>query len=578
MRWAAIPLTLLMAVACSETSVSKVDGDGKPGSSSGSGGDNTAPEADVLLRPVNPRTNDTVTAVAEATDADNDSITLSYAFTVDGVTVQDGPDTTLSGGEHFNKGQAIQVIVSASDGADSTTAESNTVVVANTPPTAPMVSILPTLACPADWTEMADGERCVQVFADGISTWQEAQTECNTMGGDLARISDADENEQITTMAAEAGMPGEHFWIGYNDLDTEGDWTWADGGPVTYENWRPGEPAGDDDDYSHCGTIYFIESMWGLWNDFWCDPPYGQGGYACQVEKTEADITCIIDEPSNDEDFDAIDYTVAWDVNETPFTDTEATTYDADTVPGDALGFDEIWTCSVTPNDGDENGPAGTATYAPEACPETWFSEDFNGESPTELRYNGDAYHNETSQSLQLAGGGVTYDNNVVYLKEHIPADMFYVSFDSSMSGPGDGVALIFSNDTDPTAHQPDQPYGVAGLNGYIVIFDIFHNATDPGSGDFVAVYQITEAWPHEMLVWDTSVPNLNDGVNHTFEVFVDAGRIQVAIDGTDYIDYDLPSYPYDEVMLGWGAHNGVMTSNTTVDNIVVACRKPGGE
>ena len=84
MRCSAISLTLLMAVACSETGVSKSDGDNEPGSSSGSGGDNTAPDAEVLLRPMNPRTNDTVTAVAEATDADNDTVTLSYAFTVDG--------------------------------------------------------------------------------------------------------------------------------------------------------------------------------------------------------------------------------------------------------------------------------------------------------------------------------------------------------------------------------------------------------------------------------------------------------------------------------------------------------------
>ena len=139
MRCASISLTLLIALACSETSVSKVDGDSKPGSSSGSGGDNAPPEAEVLLRPVNPRTNDTVNAVAEATDADGDSITLSYAFTVDGVNVQDGSDSTLSGGEHFNKGQTIQVIVSASDGSDSTTAGSNTVVVANTPPPPPPV-------------------------------------------------------------------------------------------------------------------------------------------------------------------------------------------------------------------------------------------------------------------------------------------------------------------------------------------------------------------------------------------------------------------------------------------------------
>ena len=59
---------------------------------------NTAPEiASVSMTPTTVYTNDTVSAVATATDADGDDLTLTYAFSVDGTIVQDGPDDTLDG-------------------------------------------------------------------------------------------------------------------------------------------------------------------------------------------------------------------------------------------------------------------------------------------------------------------------------------------------------------------------------------------------------------------------------------------------------------------------------------------------
>ena len=435
MRWTAMSLMVGLSVACSETGVNTLDEKSRAGTSDDAGDGNAPPEVTVVLRPLNVRTNGSVTAAAEATDPEGDPITVSYAFTVDGVTVQEGSETTLSGIDHFEKGQSIQAIATASDGTHESTAESNTVVVLNTPPTAPMVSI----------------------------------------------------------------------------------------------------------------------------------------------EEHEAGITCVVTEPANDDDVDPIDYGFVWDVDGVAFTDTSTTTYDADTVPGDALGFDELWTCTVTPNDGEEDGPSATATYMAEECPDAWFENDFNGETPTELEYNGDAYHDPPAGNVRLAGSGITYDNNVMYLKDTIPSDQFYVSFDTNMAGEGDGVALIISNDSDFTAHRPDQPYGIGGPTGYIVIFDTWSNVVDPGTSDFVAVYSLNETWPHTILVHNTSIPRLDDGVDHTFEITVNAGRILVDIDGLNYLDYDLPTLPDPEVMIGWGAHNGVMTGTKTVDNIVVSCRPPEG-
>ena len=63
-------------------------------------------------------------------------------------------------------------------------------------------------------------------------------------------------------------------------------------------------------------------------------------------------------------------YDLAWDVDATPFSGTVTTLIAGDSVPFDALGFDETWTCSVTPNDGEDDGVVGSASYTTEACDE----------------------------------------------------------------------------------------------------------------------------------------------------------------------------------------------------------------
>ncbi|MGB0639827.1 MAG: LamG-like jellyroll fold domain-containing protein, partial [Myxococcota bacterium] len=86
-------------------------------------------------------------------------------------------------------------------------------------------------------------------------------------------------------------------------------------------------------------------------------------------------LVCSIDEESTDADGDAISYTFEWDVDGSPFTGTDTTTYDNDTIPGDALGSEETWTCEATPNDGEDDGEYASATYdiLPTCVPSTEF-------------------------------------------------------------------------------------------------------------------------------------------------------------------------------------------------------------
>jgi hypothetical protein len=104
--------------------------------------ENGRPEvSDVALSPTELHTNDTLTATPTVSDPDGDSFTVTYAFSVNGSVVQDGPADSLSGVLHFDKHDTVSVEVTADDGDGIGTRTSETLTVRNTPPTAPEVSI-----------------------------------------------------------------------------------------------------------------------------------------------------------------------------------------------------------------------------------------------------------------------------------------------------------------------------------------------------------------------------------------------------------------------------------------------------
>ena len=79
-------------------------------------------------------------------------------------------------------------------------------------------------------------------------TWDAARIECAALGGHLAIISSAVEDNLLTASDARA-------WIGLNDIDVEGTFAWEDGSPVVYEDFhapfQPDDSRGDED----CGEI-----------------------------------------------------------------------------------------------------------------------------------------------------------------------------------------------------------------------------------------------------------------------------------------------------------------------------------
>jgi hypothetical protein len=74
------------------------------------------------------------------------------------------------------------------------------------------------------------------------------------------------------------------------------------------------------------------------------------------------DLVCVIDTDASDEDGDSISYTIEWDVDGTEYTSATTTYYTDDTVPAEDTNGEDVWICTITPSDGDEDGDSASAS------------------------------------------------------------------------------------------------------------------------------------------------------------------------------------------------------------------------
>jgi hypothetical protein len=97
-------------------------------------------------------------------------------------------------------------------------------------------------------------------------TWGEAEAHCATTGAHLARIDDEAQSRALADLAATRST--ERWWIGLSDRAQEGHAAWADGAPVTFTRWSPGQP-----DDAACGedcAALKPKGGAGTWSDAHC--------------------------------------------------------------------------------------------------------------------------------------------------------------------------------------------------------------------------------------------------------------------------------------------------------------------
>ncbi|MEO6771815.1 MAG: lectin-like protein [Kofleriaceae bacterium] len=109
--------------------------------------------------------------------------------------------------------------------------------------------------------------RCFATCSETL-TQPEAAMRCTAWGGTLAVIRDAQDQSCL-----QAALTND-VWLGYEQAATavqpDLGWSWTDGTPSTYTNWRSGEPNdtdGVENGQENCALMFSS----GSWNDAQCD-------------------------------------------------------------------------------------------------------------------------------------------------------------------------------------------------------------------------------------------------------------------------------------------------------------------
>lgn len=97
---------------------------------------------------------------------------------------------------------------------------------------------------------------------DSGFSFNDAEAFAVSMGGHLASIADAGENEFVRSQVIDWGGADRRGWIGYTDAASEGNFAWTDGSPSGFTSWNAGEPNNSN------GIENYVEILGnGLWND-----------------------------------------------------------------------------------------------------------------------------------------------------------------------------------------------------------------------------------------------------------------------------------------------------------------------
>ncbi|NEP90556.1 MAG: hypothetical protein F6K18_29140 [Okeania sp. SIO2C2] len=111
-------------------------------------------------------------------------------------------------------------------------------------------------------------------FLTKLATWTDAQAEAQEVDGNLVTINDEAEHDWLWGIFGTA----EPFWIGLNDVNDEGTFSWISGQDFDYEYWHPIKPdsgyyGGEDEDYVVMNWRDFSNPADG-WADVENDGPY----------------------------------------------------------------------------------------------------------------------------------------------------------------------------------------------------------------------------------------------------------------------------------------------------------------
>jgi hypothetical protein len=134
-----------------------------------------------------------------------------------------------------------------------------------------------------------------------------------------------------------------------------------------------------------------------------------------------------------------------------------------------------------------------------------------------------------------------------------------------SNGADGMGFAWVPGNTND--VGSAGEAFGIWPLGGFGVVIDTFQNAGQPAV-PFLVVFDGTSG----AHLARAALPNVADGINHTFKVALDAGKVSASVDGTNYINaFAIPGYVPFTGRWGFTASTGGLSSAHWVRDITMS-------
>ncbi|XP_070574160.1 lectin BRA-3-like [Ptychodera flava] len=139
-----------------------------------------------------------------------------------------------------------------------------------------------------NWEKCIDGDLFV---IDSLSrSWEASKTLCSQNGGHLAVLATEDLTTQFKQFLNDENLDAhisKGMWIGFNDIQQEGTFTWIDGTAWDYTDWFRTQPDNNNKrDSCHgqdCGQIWKwprSNPTW-QWDDDYC---FKSKPHVCQYE------------------------------------------------------------------------------------------------------------------------------------------------------------------------------------------------------------------------------------------------------------------------------------------------------
>jgi len=136
-------------------------------------------------------------------------------------------------------------------------------------------------ACPQGW--VLHGKSCFLIINIPTLKWSDARRTCQNLGGDLAIIRSAEENNFIFDLVKkQKTITDWGVWLGITRKSNKKMY-WIDDSPLTghYSAWGSGEPGSPNSEY--CSNMFGAGSRQGKWNDIGCSLKEAQLKYAPSI-------------------------------------------------------------------------------------------------------------------------------------------------------------------------------------------------------------------------------------------------------------------------------------------------------